>query len=96
MWKLLAPLAIALSLSACSASLAEMNYGPPKSGKARYLNQGLDVVIANRKTDAEAKIREFCGGPYKVVGNAEDGQLGGLVNYSEIKFVCLDVDSVTP
>jgi hypothetical protein len=76
------------TLAGCAtAELVERNDGPPRSGRAQYLNQGADGIIAQRRRDADRKITEYCAGGYSTDGETEGG-LSGVQSYIDIRFTC--------
>jgi hypothetical protein len=77
---------LVLSVVGCSATLVERNYGPPRSGRAQYLNNGADFVIEKRRASADKEIRAFCrddgnggDGDYHLDGENENSQLAGAI-----------------
>ena len=91
--KSLNSLLILFFLSACSATSVTYPTKPeyaPKGYKSRgvikYLNQGLDSIIQQRRENAFKQMYEACDGNYKIIseGQQADGGLTTVYNGSLI------------
>ncbi len=80
--KLLSILLMSLFLASCAStnvSLPTRSAYAPKDyrpkGMVKYLNQGADFAIANRKEDAFKQMSDNCNGNYKITaeGPREEG-----------------------
>lgn len=59
--------------------LAPKDAKPGKGGVIRYLQTGPKSFQAARKSDAEAQMRRFCGGEYRVSAEGPRSKLGASV-----------------
>ncbi len=83
------------TLVTSSGDLGGVQEGP-RWGVVKYLNNGADAVIKERKADARRIMREFCAPDnYKVVSLGENSTWatykgsGGSFNYLHAKFECV-------
>ncbi len=82
------------SMVTSSGDLGGIQDGP-RWGVVKYLNQGADFVINDRKADARKKMRDFCyPDNYRVVQTSTQNEWmtyqgsGGSFGYLYIKFEC--------
>ena len=105
----LLPLLLALFFVSCATSshvmkpikseYAPLNY--QARGVVKYLNQGADFVIEDRRKHAFKTMYEICGGQYKIVSESAQTQSAGAMqvtntfwsslnsNYWYIGYECL-------
>jgi hypothetical protein len=76
--KLLNIIILSLLVCSCAASHVTRPRKPKNApegykpvGVVKYLNQGYDSVIEDRREDAFAKMSEECGGKYKIISESE-------------------------
>lgn len=91
--RFLIPFVISGMLSGCmtSAEMAQARYEPTKGGRVRYINGGADYLIQKRRADAEKKMRDFCGGPYRITSESSDDRENPFANLNNwsVYFDCV-------
>ncbi|MGE3608026.1 MAG: hypothetical protein AB7I27_00460 [Bacteriovoracaceae bacterium] len=101
----------AIMLTSCATSTMIQNprdvpkYAPKgykQTGSVKYLNQGADSVIADRRNDAFKQMYESCNGDYRVISESNQATTrtissngyGGLNAYDGNHYMFIDFECV--
>ena len=73
---------VALSGCATSDIVGTSNKGDKSTVIVKYLNQGADMIISSRRSDAILQAKRHCRGKVKLLSEGSKSEIAGYSTYS--------------